>query len=286
MNQKTQTQTYDDVIPSIGVILFLKSCGGNIIKTTLGCLLAGGVYYFYIPSLYIASATIEMATVAGQQVESTALLSEKLKLPFYFSPSTLQICGLDGELDLPDKFVDKIKPIINRSSPQFLSIVTKAQSTREAKACLNAVIADVSSNQDAIAKTVLQLRKQDLQFLTERLNIADEAVNLLFALKDNNKSNDVQNSIHRLKIIFEKLKINSLRKQIIDTERSLVASKNRPTYLVSSVYAAEVPANKRPLFTLGLCLALGLILGLLVTGVLRLMPDIWRQLREGESRAE
>jgi hypothetical protein len=39
------------------------------------------------------------------------------------------------------------------------------------------------------------------------------------------------------------------------------------------------------LFTLGFCLALGVFLGLLVTGVQRVVPEIRRQMREAESRA-
>jgi len=39
------------------------------------------------------------------------------------------------------------------------------------------------------------------------------------------------------------------------------------------------------LFTLGLCLALGMFLGLLVTGVQRVVPEIRRHMQEAESRA-
>ena len=144
MNQQEQLQAQDDdEISLIDILLFLKASGGNIVKSTCVCLLAGGVYYFSVPKMYEATATIEMATVAGEQVESQAVLLEKMKLPLYFSPATLQTCGSDGGLSSQAKFVDKIKPSIHKSAP-MVSFVTQAPSTQEAKACLSAAIAEVS----------------------------------------------------------------------------------------------------------------------------------------------
>ena len=70
MNQQEKLQAENDEISLIDVLLFLKASGGNIIKSIFLCLLAGGVYYFTVPKMYEASATIEMATVAGEPVES------------------------------------------------------------------------------------------------------------------------------------------------------------------------------------------------------------------------
>jgi uncharacterized protein involved in exopolysaccharide biosynthesis len=89
MNPKEdELQIEDDEISLIDVLLFLKASGGNIVKSISVCLLAGGAYYFSVPKMYEASATIEMARVAGELVESPAVLLEKMKLPLYFSPAT------------------------------------------------------------------------------------------------------------------------------------------------------------------------------------------------------
>ena len=151
MNKQEQLQAVDDEISLIDILLFLKASGGNIVKSTLICLLSGGIYYFSVPKMYEASATIEMAVVAGEPVEGPAVLLEKMRLPLYFSPATLQACGSDGGLGSQAKFVDKIKPTLNNSAP-MVSFVTQATSTQEAKACLSAAIAEVSNIQDAIAK--------------------------------------------------------------------------------------------------------------------------------------
>ena len=116
MNQQEQLKD-DDEISLIDILLFLKASGGNIVKSTLVCLLAGGVYYFSVPKMYEASASFEVAKVAGEPVENPAVLLEKMKLPLYFLPVTLQACGSDGGLGSQAKFVDKIKPSVNKSAP-------------------------------------------------------------------------------------------------------------------------------------------------------------------------
>ena len=238
-----------------------------------------------MPKMYKASATIEMAMVAGETVETPATLFEKMKMPLYFSPSTHQICGSDGEFDSESKFFGKIKPSINKSAP-FVSFVTQAQSSLEAKACLNAVIAEVSSNQDAILKPLLEQKKQNLQKLNEGLKFAEEVIKPFLASKANkNNPTDEIFSVRNMSNIFRGIdSINSLREKIRAIENELVAPKTRSARLVGSVYAPELPVNKRPFYTLGLYLALGLILGLLVTGVMRVLPDVWRQMLEAKPR--
>ena len=288
MNQQEQLQAQDDdEISLIDILLFLKASGGNIVKSTSVCLLAGGAYYFSVPKMYEASATIEMATVAGEPVETPAVLLEKMKLPLYFSPATLQACGSDGGLSSQAKFVDKIKPSINKSAP-MVSFVTQAPSTQEAKACLSAAIAEVSNNQDAIAKPLLQQKKQKLQQLSEQLKLTEEIGKTITVPKGNSNVSYAQFSARTLNMSFSTAnatEINDLRSQIGTLENALIAPQTHSVALASSVYAPEVSINKRPLFTLGFCLALGVFLGLLVTGVQRVVPEIRRQMREAESRA-
>ena len=287
MNSQEPIQAEDDEISLIDILLFLKASGGSIVKSTLICLLSGGVYYFSVPKMYEASATIEMATVAGVPVESPAVLLEKMKLPLYFSPATLQACGSDGGHSWQAKFVDKIKPSINKSA-SMLSFVTQAPSTQEAKACLSAAIAEVSNNQDAIARPLLQQKKQKLQQLSEQLKVTEEIGKTITVAKGSSNLSDAQFSAHTLNILFSTAKaaeINDLRSQISALENALIAPQTHSVALISSFYAPEVLVNKRPLFTLGFCLALGVFLGLLVTGVQRVLPEIRRQMREAESRA-
>ena len=287
MSQQEQLQAEEDEISLIDILLFLKASGGNILKSTCVCLLAGGAYYFSVPKMYEALATIEMARVAGEPVETPAVLLEKMKLPLYFSPATLKACGSDGGLSSQAKFVDKIKPSINKSSP-MVSFVTQAPSTQEAKACLSAAIAEVSNNQDAIAKPLLQQKKQKLQQLSEQLKLTKEIEKTIKVPKGSSNVFDEQFSTRILNMLLgtaSATEINDLRSQIGSLENALIAPQTHSVAIASSIYAPEVPINKRPLFTLGFCLALGVFLGLLVTGVQRMAPGIRQQMRDARSRA-
>jgi hypothetical protein len=277
MNPKKQTQIEGDEISFIEALLFLKASGRNIVKCTLACLLAGGAYYLFAPAMYKASATIELAKVAGKPVLAPVVLMEKMKLPMYFSPSTQQICGADGEL------ASTIKPSINRIAP-MVTFVTHAQSTLKAKACLNAVIAEVSSNLDTIAKTLMGQKIQIRQQLVERLKLATEKFKN-FQNPKLIKPTDEQISARTLSmalITANAIEINGLMTEISRLDREMIATETHLVSLASPLIAPETPTNKRPLFILGFCLSLGVILGLLVTGVMRVVPDIWRQMRKAD----
>jgi ElaB/YqjD/DUF883 family membrane-anchored ribosome-binding protein len=170
----------------------------------------------------------------------------------------------------------------------MVSVHIQAQSTQMAKACLSAVIAELSLNQDAIAKPILENKKQKLNQLSEQLKISEKLREILTPLRINNNLTDTQSTVSLLLIILRKTsatEINDLRSQISSLKFDLIEPKTSPTSLSSSVYSSEASVNKRPLFTLGLCLVLGVFLGLLITGVMRFVPKILLHLRGYEGGA-
>jgi hypothetical protein len=290
MNPQEPIQAEDDEISLIDILLFLQASFSNVVKSLVGCLFVGGIYYFSIPEMYEASATIEMATVVGEPVETPARLLEKMKLPMYFSTATLQACGTDGGLSSQAKFVDKIKPSINKTdkTAPLVSFVTQAPSPQDAKACLNAAIAEVSNKQGDIAKPLLQQNKQRLLQLSEQIKLFEEIGNSSPFFKGNSKAfvgNLPEGTLPKFYSIAIATEINYLRYQIINLENELTAPKTQPVALAVPLYSQEVAVNKRPLSTLGYCLVLGVFLGLLVTGVRRVVPETLRQMREAEGRA-
>ena len=287
MNTQEPLQAEDDEISLAGILLFLHASFSNVVKSFVVCLFAGGIYYFSTPNMYEASVAIEMATVAGESVETPAILFEKMKLPMYFSPATLQACGSDVGISSHVQLVNKIKPSINKSAP-MVAFVTQAPSSQEAKACLIAAIADISRKQDAIANPLLGHKKQKLNQLSEQLKVLEEAAKSLTYFRLNNNMNDTQSMASVLLLTLRKTnhaEINDLRLQISSLQFELSEVKTRPTSFFNSVYSSERSVNKRPLFTLGFCLALGVFLGLLVTGVQRGGARFRQQMREAESGA-
>jgi hypothetical protein len=169
-----------------------------------------------------------------------------------------------------------------------VSFATQAQSTQEAKACLSAVVTELNSNQSEIAKRLIEQKKQKLTQLSDQLKLAEDMAKNFPTTKSNIGSSDTQFALRTLAMSFtlaNATEINDLRKEINNLESSLIPPQTQPLSLVAPLYAPEVSINKRPFFTLGLCLGLGVFLGLLVTCLMRVVPEIRRQMREAEDRA-
>ena len=286
MTQQEQIQAEDDEITVIDILLFLKASGGNILKSTCVCLLAGGAYYFSVPKMYEASATIEMAMVAGEVVETPEVLLEKIKLPLFFSSMALHACGSDTDLNSHTKFADKLKPTISKSAP-LISLSAQALSTQEARACLNAVISEIQKSQNNLANPVIEQKKQKLAVLSDQLKVAKEMANICTSTMANNNVTDTYFAV--LAFVMSACKVNSseisdLRIKISDLENVMIPPNTQPPALAALMYSTEVSTNKRPLLTLGCSLALGLFLGLLITGWKVVVYEILRQMREAEAK--
>lgn len=279
-------QQIDDEISLIDILLFLKASGRNVLISAIGCLLVGVAYYSAVPKMYEATATIQMAMVAGEVVETPAILLEKIKLPLFFSSAALQACGSDRDPSSHAKFADKVKPAINKSAP-LISLSAQARSTQEARACLDAVIREIQKSQNDLAKPVLEQKKQKLVQLSDQLKAAEEMAQSFLTTKANINATDAQFPARTLVMSFNlsnALEMSDLRRKINNLEAELIPPQTQPPSLAAPIYAPEVSNNKRPMFTLGLSLALGVFLGLAVTGVQRVVPEIRRQMREAEAK--
>ena len=280
-------QQIDDEISLIDILLFLKASGRNVLISTIGCLLVGVAYYFAVPKMYEATASIQMAKVAGEVVETPAVLLEKIKLPLFFSSTALQACGSDGDLSAHSKFADKFKPAINKSA-QFISLSAQARSTQEARACLDAVISEIQKSQNDLAKSVIEQKKLKLAQLSDQLKAAEEMAKSFPTTKANNNATDAHffslNNMVMSSNLANASEMSDLRRKINNLEAELIPPQTQPASLAAPMYAPEVSNNKRPVLALGLCLALSVFLGLAVTFVQRALPEIRRQMGEAEAK--
>jgi hypothetical protein len=141
------------------------------------------------------------------------------------------------------------------------------------------VIAEVAKNQDAIAKPLIELKQRQLQKLREQFSLYEENHTTRSATKVNNNSFNLTYTkliLNGIANLVNEANSNNLQLQIFTIEYQLTAQQTRPTLLVNSIFGPEAPVNKQPFLILGLCLALGVFLGLFVTGVIRIVPYIRR----------
>ena len=270
----------EDEISLTDILLFLQDSIGNVIKSVLACSLLGGAYYFSTPKLYEASATIQMAMATGNPVETPTVLLEKIKLPLYFSQAVWTACDTNEDLTPSRKVAEKIKPILNKSAP-FIGFSVQAQSTQEAKKCLQSVIADIAAKQAEIAKPILDQKKTQIAQLEEKLNLAVETSKILTPNKLGTNFPDTQFASRALVLattLSNSREIKDLTNQINDAKVSLEEPQTKATAMPTPMYAPEFAVNKRPVFTLGVSLMLGIFIGLLITGFTKVLPSIRKHL--------
>lgn len=285
MNSESVKVDYEDEISLIDIALFIQSSYGSIVKSVVTTLVAGAGYYFYFPNNYEATANIQMAQVAGNSVESPSILLEKIKLPLYFSQPVWDACDTREDLTPSKKVAEKIKPLLNKSAP-FIAFTVQAKSTQEAKECLTAVITEIQSKQAEIAKPILEQKKIQLEQLNEKLRLAEETSKVLAPTKLTENFPDSQFASRALILsttLGNAREIKDLRNTINDIEVSLLEPHTKPTFLPTPIYAPEVATNKRPLFTVGICLVVGILIGLLITVIKRILPTLGKQLKDAKA---
>lgn len=277
-------ESEDSEISLIDIFLFIKSSLQNISKSVVFTLLIGSGYYYYTPNLYEATVNIQMALVAGNAVESPTVLSEKVKLPLYFTQGTWNSCDF-GEITDPRKlFAEKIKPTLNKSAP-FIGLSVHAESPQKAKNCLTAVITDIQAKQAEIAEPILEQKKVQLQELHRKLKIAEETSKFFSPIRLPESFPDSQFASRALVFstaISNAREIQDLRNAINDIEVSLFFPQTRPTYWVAPMYATEVDINKRPSLIFSICLMLGIFMGLAVTSIQRILPVLSKKIKDAQ----
>ena len=173
MQNNQQATNTDEEVGLIEVIQFFINYRTWIAACALSTMLGGAVYILIKPVVFEAHASIQSAMVAGEVVEATTVLNEKIKLPLYFSTSTLQTCASDGKPDATGSLASLLKTKATKTS-HFLYISVNLGSAEQAKACLTAVLTDIQIQQGLLTKPLIQKQQAMLDTVTSKLNFAEE----------------------------------------------------------------------------------------------------------------
>jgi hypothetical protein len=226
-----------------------------------------------------------MAQVGGNPVETSTVLLEKIKLPLYFSEETGSACEIKEDSASNNNIINKIKPLLNKSS-QFIAFTVQDKTTEKAKQCLHAIVADIQAKQAELAKPIIELKNRQLTQLNEKLKNAENTTQALSPKKLTDTFSNTQfaslalmlsNNLENARVIKD------LRNSINDVEISLSEPHTKATYLVAPMYSNEVAVNKRPMLTLAICLLLGFIIGLAITGISRILPTLAMQIKAAKA---
>jgi len=159
----------DDEISLMDIYNFLVDGWVTIAATTV---LAGAIGVgaaFVIPEKFLATATIQPTRVLGNDVESVAVLTEKMRSPTYYSQQSFIACDVADSTNPMQTLATALNPIVARNSA-FVSISFKSKNINTSIACLNAVLADVIKAHAVIKEPILQRANEDLRQTRQRLD--------------------------------------------------------------------------------------------------------------------
>ena len=271
MSEQSFNQPLEDEISLKDIIDFLVESWKSILATGVLGVLAAGTYIAVTPNMYQATANIQVAKVAGTDVESPAILIEKLKMPMYFSQKTYSACNVMDDFLPGEEIAKSLKPTLSKTAP-IITVSYKEESPEIAQKCLEGVLEDVRTNQNQLAKPILDAKSYQLINLKQKLESAEKTLKMLPSKNSNFDFTDSKFSASTLLLattLNKENEIKDLRTQVNDLEVSLTEPQTRETFLAAPIYAPKQKVSPKRAITLLGGLMGGLFLGLVFVMGLR-----------------
>ena len=283
MQNKQQATNTDEEVGLIEVIQSFINYRTWIAACALSTMLGGAVYILIKPVVYEAHASIQSAMVAGEVVEATTVLNEKIKLPLYFSTSTLQTCASDGKPDATGSLASLLKTKATKTS-HFLYISVNLGSAEQAKACLTAVLTDIQIQQGLLTKPLIQKQQAMLDTVRSKLNFAEEISKFLVnqnVEKQVNNKNFAAAAMMLSTSTSKEREIKELRSELMALETALSPAQTSPTSLAAPIYAPATPSGISPWLVMVMAFLLGVVLGVISAMFRAAWPAFRARLRMG-----
>jgi hypothetical protein len=283
MQNKQQATNTDEEVGLITDIQFFINYRTWIAACALSTMLGGAVYILIKPVVFEAHASIQSAMVAGEVVEATTVLNEKIKLPLYFSTGTLQTCASDGKPDATGSLASLLKTKATKTS-HFLYISVNLGSADQAKACLTAVLTDIQIQQSLLTKPLIQKQQALLDTVRSKLNFAEEISKFLVnqnVEKQVNNKNFAAAAMMLSTSTSKEREIKELRSELMALETALSPAQTSPASLAAPIYAPATPSGISPWLVMVMAFLLGVVLGVISAMFRAAWPAFRARLRMG-----
>lgn len=250
----------DDVVSLMDIINFLQNGWKVIVIASILGLGIGGSYAFLTPSKFQAEVIVQGALVAGQPVETSAVLIEKLKQPTYYSQNTLKQCGQHGLPLEASTLAKELKLSVVKSSP-LINLSYRSSSTDSSIRCLEAILQDIQQNQDSLPKSLLVARESQLQQMKQQLETS-EKVNHQLMEKFSGKGTEDSALVSSI-ILSRSNEIADLRRTINFQEADLLPPQTQQASMATPIYAPDAAVYPKKVPTIAGGFFGGTLLGIL-----------------------
>lgn len=256
MNKQNVVDVDVDANNFANVITFVRQSWKLITVFGVLGLVISGIYGLSKPALYEATLQIKMAQHASygtiSYIEQPAELIERLKVPTVYTDEVLRECGVkDGDADGPN-INGRFKATGVKGVGDAIEIKLRSNKPEGAKSCANALLKNISAQQQAMIDDLLKGKQAQLERMQK--TFADEK-NQLDRIKQGEKGGIAYpTSLSAL---------TSLRAGIDRLNDEFIFAKTHPTKLMTPIYVSSRPvARKIPLIIL-LGIFAGIVLGVI-----------------------
>ena len=277
MHQNNNEDVADEDIGLIEIAQFLIDNRTWLAACSFAGLLLGSLYVVFKPSSFEANASIQVAMVSGEPVETAAVLNEKIKLPLYFSTGTLQACAADGIPSPTGSLVHTLKTQVSKNAP-FLNLTVAMPTPALAQNCLMAILTDIQTQQAYLAAPVLAKQRNLLETVKSKLAFSEEISKFLSSQQANINISNEKFSAAAMLLATTTAKdneIKALQSQLMNLETGLSPTQTKPASLAAPI---NTPASPVGLHT-GLVLLLSAFLGFLLAVMSSLAGSAWRRIK-------
>jgi capsular polysaccharide biosynthesis protein len=265
MSEQSFNQPLEDGISLKDIVDFLSESWKAIaLSGIVGGLLATG-YAFITPPKYQATAYIQVAKVAGADLEAPSILVEKLKMPMYYSMTSYSACNLMDSIESGEVIAKNIKPTLPKGS-NIINFSYINSDTEDVKKCLEGIFSEIRSKQNLSAKPIIEMKKNELKVLKQKLDDVEKFMRISpkkISSLDSFDSNHSLSSFFLAISLIKENQIIDLRKEIKELEAALVEPQTREVSLIAPIYVSnqKVSPNRFLISISGLMT--GLLIGLL-----------------------
>jgi hypothetical protein len=277
MHDKNNEDLADTDIGLIEIAQILIDNRSGIVVCTFAGLLLGSLYVVFKPASFEASASIQVAMVSGEPVETAAVLNEKIKLPLYFSAGTLQTCAADGKPSPTGSLTQTFKTQVSKNAP-FLSLTVAMPTPALAKNCLMAILTDIQTQQAYLAAPVLAKQRNLLETVKSKLAFSEEISKFLSSQQANINISNEKFSAAAMLLATTTAKdneIKELRSQLMNLETGLSPTQTKPASLAAPINTPASPVG----LDAGLVLLLSAFLGFLLAVMSSLARSAWLRIK-------
>lgn len=263
MNTQIEIPKDDNEISLWDIVDFLKEgwrwLAGGVVAGAVGAV----GFVLVSPAQYEATSIVQPATVGmpttttrGAEVEPVAQTLERLKLPTFYDEAMLQACQAPSRQALSGSV--KASQVKGNS---LIQVSYRAPTTAVAEACVNAVVAQLTQSQKAIAEPLLKTLEEQLVLTKKQLT---EAEGFQGQLEKRATSSADSTSLLMLNTLTKREEIVRLQKLLVEQKVQLSPPLTQPMQLLEPIYAPERPVSPKNLPVLAGGLFGGLVLGGLV----------------------